>query len=114
MEFHEVVPQCRVNLDWGKCFDCGVMERQGVMNIPYVEGGANIAAKVFGLMVDTVTILDDGIRDIQQRIMEAKCIAPLAERILIIRKEGQGYRVFGKADAVCADRSQRQRQVYVC
>ena len=114
MEFHDVVPQCRVNLDWGKCFDNAAMERQGVMNIPYGEGEMNLVAKVFGLMVDTITILDDGIRDTQKRIAEARCVAPLAERILIIRREGQGYRVFGKADVVCADRSQRQRQVYVC
>ena len=114
MNFRDVVPQCRVNLDWGKCFDCREMERQGVLNIPYMERDANLAATVFGLMVDTVTILDDGHRDIQRCIEKAKVIAPLARRILIIKREEEGYRVLGKADAVCVDWGQRLRQIYVC
>lgn len=118
LEFRNVVPQCRVNLDWGKCFDCMEMERQGILNIPYKEGDANLAAKVLGMMVDTVTILDDGVGDIHQRIAEAESVAPLAKRILIVKKEGVGYRVCHvckqNAYAVCVDWGQRLRQVYVC
>lgn len=118
MDFHDVVPQCKVNLDYGKCFDCSNMERQGVLNIPYEEGAVNLAANLLGMMCDTITVVDDGHGSVDERINHAQKIAPLAKRILILKKEGDGYRVVSvcrqNAYVVCADRSQRQREVYVC
>lgn len=114
MELHDIAPQCRVNLDYGNAFCVNDMRKQGIVNIPYAEGEMNIAAVLLGVMADTITILDDGKRSVKEKIDLATEIAPLAKRILIIRREGQGYRVYGKADAVCADRDQRQRQIYVC
>ena len=114
MKFSTVVPQCRVNLDWGCALSCEEMNRQGVLNIPYKEGARNLSAALLGLMVDTITILDDGSRDIQACVRKALCVAPLADRVLILKKEGDGYRVFRKEHVVCADRCVGQRQVGVC
>ena len=86
MTFKDFAPDCRVNLDYGSALNTAQLNDEGVVNIPYREGEVNLIANALGLMVDTVTMIDDGLMPITQKIRNALRIAPLAKQVLILRK----------------------------
>ena len=97
MNLREVLPHCRVLVDFGCCFTQEEMLKQGVIRIPYVEGDENSAnfenVAYNAIMADTVTILDDEKKPINQRIEAARTLAPLADKIVILKKGMGGYYV---------------------
>lgn len=102
-----------VNLDFDS--QLTLLELRRFLEDPFATNIRSDKFEKYGVMADTITL--DGFHNLSQRIAQAKKIAPLATRILIITEEGlveYGQRKEVLPEVVCPGRLLRQRQVYVC